>query len=137
MIMKTVIKFLVIPAILLMTSCLSDVQKEVKKECNLSKIMCGYSGNKGKSEVLLDEVEARLDRFGVILKEMKMGKTDYISKQNEITILNDEMYRLCNCPYYSICFDGDVLLPQPQRIDKKIKQIEKDIFDLELEKLLD
>lgn len=119
--MKTIMKFLVISAILLMTSCLSDVQKQVKKEYGLDKIMCGYAWNKNKSEVIIDEIEARIDRQIVILKDIKAGKTDYIAKQYEITTLFSEIKQLSQNPCFQIYNDTS---PQMGRIRSKLEQIQ-------------
>jgi len=114
---KNVIKFWVIAAMLLMTSCLSDVQKEVKKECNLSKIMCGYSGNKTKAEVIMDEIEARIDRTITIIEHVKNGDDyDYM----EAITLNTEIQMLIQNPCLTT---NDYLSPQMKRIEEKQYQM--------------
>jgi len=116
--MKTLMKCLVVLSVLMMTSCLSDVQKEVKQEYNLSKIMCGYAWNKSKSEVVLDEFEARLDRYRIILKKVDDGKINYYDF--EFRILDSELVCLTQSTYFT---QADRTTPQMKRIMNKINQL--------------
>jgi len=109
---KNIIKFLVIAAILLMTSCLSDVQKEVKREYNLNKIMCGYSGNKTKAEVIMDEIEAKINRMVTLTINGNDGD-DYM----EVITLSTEIQILMQSTYLT---SDDFLSPQMKRIEKII-----------------
>jgi hypothetical protein len=118
--MKTIIKFLVVSAILLITSCVSDTHRQVQKEYNLSEI---YSNgwNKSKAEVVMDEIEARVDRMDEILDEIQKG-ADIERSHYKITALDEEIQRLVCSPYLNT---GDYVSPQLKRIAEKAERMRR------------
>jgi len=106
---KNVIKFLVIAAILLMTSCLSDVQKRVKQDYGLDKIMCGYAGDKNTAQVVTEEIEARIERVKVIYSSIEPGHLKYNeNKVNELRTLYVEIYTLLKSNYITLSKSEDL-----------------------------
>ena len=109
----SIILIIFVVSVLLISNCTSKTQRMVKQQYGLHKVLAIYSCNKTTSEVVMDEIEARINKM---IKIKNSGNDNYM----EMMILNIEVQSLLQSPDLP---SGDYVPPQLKRIEAKMKQL--------------